>query len=148
MLKIRHAQPQDIFSVIKITYDTLPERYSPVVFNRFYEIFPKGFLVAEKLQKIVGFIVGIKTSNITSRITLLSVITDYRRQGIGSALITQFLKEMVIQKITKVELEVRVNNIAAVNFYKKHGFFITDTIRSFYQDGEDACIMKKKLLTC
>ena len=99
MFEIRHVQPQDIFSVVKIAYESLPERYSPEVFNKFYELFSEGFLVAEKLHKIVGFIVGIKTSNGIARIPLLSVDKKFRKQGIGSALITQFLKEMSLQNI-------------------------------------------------
>jgi ribosomal-protein-alanine N-acetyltransferase len=142
---IRHIQPQDIFSVIKITYDTLPERYSPEIFNKFYEIFPEGFLVAEMHHKIVGFIIGYKTSNDIARIPLLSVIKGYRKKGIGSALITQFLKEMALQNIKKVELEVRQNNETAIKFYKKHGFVITDMLKGFYQTGENACIMKREL---
>ena len=148
MFEIRHVQPQDIFSVIKIAYESLPERYSPEVFNKFYELFSEGFLVAEKLHKIVGFIVGIKTSNGIARITLLSVDKKFRKQGIGSALITQFLKEMYLQNIRQVELEVRINNDAAIKFYKKHGFDVIETVPRFYPTGEDACIMKRVLRSC
>lgn len=148
MFEIRHVQPQDIFPVIKIAYESLPERYSPEVFNRFYESFPEGFLVAEKLHKVVGFIVGIKTSNGVARITMLSINKKYRKQGIGSALLTQFLKEMSLQNIRQVELEVRINNDAAIKFYKKHGFDIMETVSSFYQTGEDAYIMKRVLRSC
>jgi ribosomal-protein-alanine N-acetyltransferase len=145
VFEIRPIRPQDIFSVIKITYETLPERYSPEIFNKFYELFPEGFYVAEKLHKIVGFIVGIKTNNENARITLLTVINNYRKQGIGSALINQFLKEMSLQNIKEVELEVRVNNDTAIKFYKKHGFKIIETIPRFYLTGEDACIMRRVL---
>lgn len=145
MTDIRHVHPQDIFSIIKITYDSLPERYSPEIFNTFYETFPEGFFVAEQHHKIVGFIIGYKTSNDTARIPLLSVIKEYRKQGIGTALINQFLKEMALQKIKKVELEVRENNNTAIKFYKKHGFVITDILKGFYQTGENACIMKRNL---
>ena len=145
MFEIRHVQPQDIFSVIKIAYESLPERYSPEVFNRFYESFPEGFLVVEKLHKVVGFIIGVKTSNEVARITMLSINKNYRKQGIGYALLNQFLKEMTLQNIRQVELEVRINNNAAIKFYKKHGFDIMETVSSFYQTGEDAYVMKQVL---
>ena len=142
MFEIRHIKPQDIFSVIKIAYETLPERYNPAVFNQFYESFPEGFLIAEKLHKTVGFIIGVRTSDKIARILMLSVKKNYRRSGIGSALITKFLEEMLIQNIRQVDLEVRTNNTAAINFYKKHGFGIVETIPKFYQNEEDAYIMK------
>jgi len=145
VFEIRPVQPQDIFSVIRIAYDTLPERYSPELFNKFYETFPEGFFIAELLHKIVGFIVGFKTSNDSARIILLTVMKEYRKKGIGSVLITRFLKEIAIQNIKKVELEVRINNEGAIKFYKRHGFAITETIKGFYQTGEDACIMRRML---
>jgi ribosomal-protein-alanine N-acetyltransferase len=148
VLKIRRVQAQDIFSVIKIAYESLPEHYSPEVFNKFYESFSEGFLVAEKFHKIVGFVVGIQTSNGIARITLLSVDKKFRKQGIGSALINQFLREMSLHDIRQVELEVKINNDAAIKFYKKHGFDITETVPRFYLTGEDACIMKRVLRSC
>ena len=145
MLTIRRIQPQDVFSVIKIAHESLPERYSPTIFNSFYESFPQGFLIAEKHHKIIGFLVGIKTHDTTAKILMLSVNNNHRKQGIGSALLTQFLQEMLLQNIKQVDLEVRTNNKIALTFYKKHGFDITETIARFYQNGEDAYSMRRIL---
>ncbi|MFW6121631.1 MAG: ribosomal protein S18-alanine N-acetyltransferase [Petrotogales bacterium] len=145
MFEIRQVQPKDIFSVIKMAYETLPERYNPVIFNTVYETFPEGFLVAEKLHKIVGFIIGINMSKERVRILMLSVNKAYRRQGIGSALVKQLLEEMLLKNIQQVDLEVKTNNKAAINFYKKHGFNIIETVANFYQTGEDAHIMRRVL---
>ena len=143
MFKIRKFQPDDTFSVVNIAYNSLPERYNPSVFNIFYETFPKGFIVAEKYHKIVGFIVGVKTSKTMVKIPMLAVSENYRRKGIGTELLTSFLKKLSMQNIKQVELEVRTNNTAAIAFYEKHGFAIIDTIKGFYQNGEDARIMRK-----
>jgi ribosomal-protein-alanine acetyltransferase len=145
VFQIRHVEPRDIFSVIKIAHESLPERYNPAIFTHFLEIFPEGFLVAESLHKIVGFIIGIKTGNRTARILMLSVIESLRRKGIGSALITKFMQEMLSRNINQIELEVRTSNTPAINFYKKHGFNIVETFRKFYQNQEDAYRMKRVL---
>jgi ribosomal-protein-alanine acetyltransferase len=142
---IRRVQPQDIFSVIKIAYDTLSERYSPELFNRFYETFPEGFLVAEMHHKIIGFIIGFQTTPDTARITILSVTHPYRKKGLGTALITSFINEMTLSNIKQIDLEVNINNKDAITFYKKHDFVITDIIKGFYQSGDDACIMRRQL---
>jgi len=42
-------------------------------------------------------------------------------------------------------LEVRTTNTQAINLYKKLGFQVTRTISGYYADGEDACVMSKKL---
>ncbi len=132
-----------MFSVITLASETLPERYNPSLFNYFYETFPQGFLVAEKLHKIEGFIVGVKTAPDTARILMLAVAKQHRRYGVGRSLLTQFLKELTLQNIKQVELEVRIDNKQAINFYQKHGFDITDVITNFYQSGEDAYLMKQ-----
>ena len=145
MFTVRIFQPNDIFPVIKLASETLTERYNPSLFNYFYETFNQGFLIAEKHHKIVGFIVGVKTSSKTAKILMIAVSKKQRGKKIGSALLNQFLKEIIIQKIKNVELEVKTNNNVALEFYRKHRFIIIDTIPKFYQNGEDAYTMRLTL---
>ena len=141
MVIVRIFQPTDMFPVIKLASDTLTERYNPSLFNYFYETFHQGFLVAEKHHKVVGFIVGAKTSFDCARILMIAVSRKHRRQSIGSALLSRFLEEILIQNIKRIELEVKISNNVAIEFYRKHGFAIVDTIAKFYQSGEDAYTM-------
>ena len=144
MLIIRQFQPEDMFPVIKLASETLPEQYNPSLFNYFYETFPQGFIVAEKAHKMIGFIIGVKTNPETAKILMLSVLEPYRKQNIGSTLLNQFLKEMSAENIKNTELEVRIDNQKAIKFYKKHGFKITEKIPKFYQNGGDTYTMKKE----
>ena len=134
-----------MFSVIKLAAETLTEQYNPSLFNYFYETFPEGFWIAEKIHKIVGFIVGGKTIEDTSRILMLAVSKKNRKLGVGSALLKNFLREMSIQNIKHVELEVRIENEQALKFYNNHGFKIEEKISRFYQNGGDAYLMKKTI---
>jgi [ribosomal protein S18]-alanine N-acetyltransferase len=143
--KIRRVQPQDILDVISLAYDTLPERYNPVIFNQFYESFPEGFLIVVDHDHLVGFLIGIKTTTNTARILMLSVQHTYRKQGIGSTLLKEFLKKMKHLHVTRIELEVRTTNTEALTFYKKQGFSLQQTLQRFYQNGEDAYAMRKDL---
>lgn len=145
MFKIRRVQANDIFPVINLAYDTLPERYNPSIFNQFYESFPEGFLVALQNHTLIGFLIGIKTTTDTARILMLSVNNYNRKQGIGSALLTQFISEMKNQHITKIDLEVRTTNQSALEFYIKQGFNLQEKLLQFYQNGEDAYSMSKGL---
>jgi ribosomal-protein-alanine acetyltransferase len=145
VLKIQRVQADDIFPVIALAYDTLPERYNPSIFNQFYESFPEGFLVAKHDRTLIGFLIGIKTTPYTARILMLSVKNNNRKQGIGSALLKQFLLEMKNYQIKQVELEVRTTNQSALDFYLKQGFILQEKLRQFYQNGEDAYSMRKEL---
>jgi len=142
---IRSVQPQDLFSVIKIAHESLPERYNPNLFNSFYESFPEGFLIAEKNHKIIGFVIGVKIHTDTAKILMLSINKKHRRQKIGSSLIKHFMQIMISHNISIIDLEVRTNNTIAISFYKKHGFYLHEKISGFYQNGEDAYNMKYML---
>ncbi len=76
---------------------------------------------------------------------MLSVNDNNRKQGIGSALLSQFLLEMKNHEITQVELEVRTTNQGALEFYIKQGFILREKLHQFYQNGEDAYRMSKEL---
>jgi ribosomal-protein-alanine N-acetyltransferase len=132
-----------MFPVIKLVSETLPEQYNPSLFNYFYETFPQGLLVAERLHKIVGFIVGVKTSVEAVRILMLAVSEPQRRKGIGTLLLNQLLKELAIQNIKHVGLEVRTDNRPAISFYQKHGFEKREILSHFYQNGDDAYLMRR-----
>jgi ribosomal-protein-alanine N-acetyltransferase len=145
MVTIRQVQPDDMFAAIKIAYTVLPERYNPTIFNYFYETFPAGFLIAEHYHKIIGFIAGTKTSKHTAKIHMLAVTEKHRRHHIGTTLTNQFLTILKNHQINQVELEVKTTNTTAITFYQKLDFKITDHLHHFYQDGDDAYIMKKTL---
>jgi ribosomal-protein-alanine N-acetyltransferase len=143
---IRAFEPRDMFAVIKIASDTLPERYNPSLFNYFYETYPQGFMVAEFGKKIIGFVVGVKINNETAKILMLSVSESYRKKQIGTKLLDEFLKKIKKEKIQSIELEVRTRNEKAIKFYEKHGFEIIEKLTDFYQNGEAGYIMRKRII--
>jgi len=76
----------------------------------------------------------------------IAVLQEYRRRGIGSALMSEALK--LFEKkydVDSVYLEVRVSNQPAINMYEKFGFVKARIIRGYYRDGEDAYVMVKRL---
>lgn len=145
MLEIRQVQADDIFSIISIAYDMLPERYNPAIFNQFYESFPEGFLIAELHHSIIGFLIGTRIDRHRARILMLAVKKPYQHQQTGSKLLLRFLNDMRTYGITTIELEVRINNRVAIDFYRKHGFAIQETLAHFYQNGDAAYQMRRDL---
>ena len=134
-----------MFSVIKLASITLPERYNPSIFNYFFETFPKGFIVAEKDHKIIGFIIGVKINQDLAKILMLSVSELFRKRNIGTSLFKKFLEEISYENIKNIQLEVRSDNKKAIKFYEKNGFKIIKQIQKFYQNGNDAFTMEKEI---
>lgn len=133
-----------MFAVIKLANENLTEKYSPSIFNFFYESFPEGFIIAEKNHKINGFIIGVKNKEDIVRILMLAVNKENRRKKIGSLLLNRLIQNILEEPISRIELEVRIDNQEAIKFYQKHGFEIIDEIKNFYQNGESAYTMTKK----
>jgi ribosomal-protein-alanine N-acetyltransferase len=145
VFSIRNIEPNDMFSVIKLASRNLPERYNPNLFTYFYETFPQGFIIAGRAHKIIGFILGIKISDSTGRILMLTVDEKFRKIKIGTTLLNRLENLMKKENVKNLELEVRIDNITAVKFYEKNGFKIREKVEKFYPNGEDAYIMDKSL---
>jgi len=142
----------------RITYinrTCLPENYSDYFFVDLHRRFPEAFIVAEENGEVVGYIMcrietGLSSSIFRGlikkgHIVSVAVMPEYRRKGIGEALVTKAMESMRLYKAKQCFLEVRVTNTAAVDLYKKLGFEVYRTIRSYYADGEGACVMETKL---
>ena len=145
MLEIRSFQPTDTFKVIKLASITLTEQYNPTLFSFFYETYPRGFLVAEKNHKIIGFLIGLKLKTDKTKILMISVEPTYQRQKIGERLLNEFIKITIKEKIKVIELEVKTDNKKAIKFYEKNGFKKIIKIKEFYQDNKDGYTMQLNL---
>ena len=73
----------------------------------------------------------------------LAVHPDYRRQGLGRQLMTFLLFQAKEKGISKVLLEVRPSNQAAIALYHSLGFKILYRRPGYYEmEGEDALVME------
>jgi [ribosomal protein S18]-alanine N-acetyltransferase len=76
----------------------------------------------------------------------LSVYPDFRRCGLGHALLKASLQEAHKRGATRVFLEVRQSNQPARALYGSLGFSVLSTRAHYYDDtGEDALLMGRAL---
>ena len=81
-----------------------------------------------------------------AEIYFLYVEKDYRKQNIGGKLLEEMLSECRMNNCHQVFLEVRKNNIPAINLYKKYGFVPISVRKNYYSNPkEDAIILKKEV---
>ena len=147
MYLIRLFQPKDTFPVIHLSSKVLIEHYDSGLFSYLYESSPWGFWVCEFNQEIIGFIIGIQFQERTGRILMIGIEKAYRKQGIAQMLLKQILTEFQKRFLTIIELEVKTTNKTAITFYQKNHFKIEERIPHFYQNGDDAYLMKRVLPT-
>lgn len=78
----------------------------------------------------------------TGWIATLGVLPNYRRQGIGSALLNCCEKRA---GLPSMKLSVRASNQAAIKLYRTHGYEPIDVWPGYYIDREDALVLAKKI---
>lgn len=83
-----------------------------------------------------------------AEICKIAVVEPLRRKGAGSILLKEAMKIMLENGVERINLEVRTNNFAAIELYKKFGFEIVQTKEKYYEDGQDAYQMIWKGETC
>ena len=90
---------------------------------------------------IAGYIVARETAG-ELHINNVAVRTEFRRRGIGGALLGRVLEEARRRKANAAFLEVRSANHAARELYEKSGFRAIARRANYYSDPqEDAVVM-------
>jgi len=102
-------------------------------------------VAADQDGAIQGFIVT-ETRRQTGHIITIDVVSEARRDGIGSALLRAAEEKLLRAGAVTVALETPVNNDAAIRFYKKKGFFVEKTVAGYYSGQLDALVMTKELV--
>ncbi len=78
---------------------------------------------------------------------IVSVAThkDYLKQGIASSLLKTLERHLKEKQIENIFIEVRTSNTPAINLYTKLNYSKISTRAKYYDNLEDANIMKKDL---
>jgi ribosomal-protein-alanine N-acetyltransferase len=144
VIKIRNFEMPDIRRVMEIEEESFLDGESEMYIEMYRE-WPDGFLVAEKEDKVIGFVVVVLTPEGEGRIFALAVDSKYRGKGVGRALLKAAFSVLRQIKIGYVRLEVRVSNQVAERLYRSMGFMEIGFIPFYYQNGEGAIVMRKVL---
>jgi len=98
-------------------------------------------LKAVEDNRMVGFVAGDpRPSQGFSWIATIAVLPEYRREGIGRALLHACEAQL---KTPRLKLSVRATNQSAINLYEQEGYRTMDVWKSYYNDGENAIVMEK-----
>lgn len=102
------------------------------------------WLTALDGKKVAGYI-GSQTVLGESDMMNLAVSPEYRRQGVGRALVTALIDRLRQTGSHSITLEVRESNLPACQLYESLGFTQVGLRRGYYEKPrEDARILKKE----
>ncbi len=141
-LVVRQAEERDIKSMAGMDILCFSAPWSEESFEKEIKENRLAFyIVAEIDSKMVGY-AGLWCIVDEGHITNVAVHPEFRRRGIGEALVSVLLEHTVRHGILRHTLEVRASNSPAISLYSKYGFQPAGLRKNYYEDnGEDAIIM-------
>jgi ribosomal-protein-alanine N-acetyltransferase len=143
---LRPATEDDLHQVLKIEGVSYPDPWTEALFRSEQNLAYSRFLVLtddETDEFVLGYIIyhvqveGVSLLNV-------SVHPDWRGLGNAEKLLRMMINETVRDEISKVILEVRPSNKAAIRLYERLGFKATHERKNFYKNGEIAIVMELK----
>ena len=145
---VRNAVSADFPTLLKIDKASFPPGIAYDFVELSYFMRRKGArtLVAEVDGDIVGFLLlEIISRRRAATLVTIDIRAERRRNGYGTKLLDhseQILREAAI---SRYELQVDTANVSALEFYRKHGFAIVNTLKRYYANGNDAYLMVKEI---
>lgn len=108
---------------------------------------PLAYWLVAEVDGVVAGYVGSQTVLDAADMMNLAVSPDYRRQGVGQALVNALVEHLRQNKVIALLLEVRVSNAPAITLYERMGFEQVGRRPKYYHNPrEDALILRKELI--
>lgn len=132
---------EDVFQAAEIEKKSFSMPWSPEGFKGALAYEDNIILVVEEEGRIAGY-ACVYVSFDEGELTNIAVEPEYRGRGIGLMLMKELKHRAEDKLVSKIVLEVRISNAAAISLYEKCGFKNIGTRKNFYeQPVEDAYIM-------
>ena len=144
LLRIRECKREDLPQIAEVEKACFSDAWTIEMLES--ERNRKDFfgLVAEADGVLIGYAFATVLFE-NADLERIAVLSDYRGNGFGGALLDALLSGAKAQGAEQMFLEVRVSNTSALKLYESRGFVQT-RLRKGYYGGEDASEMKKALL--
>jgi ribosomal protein S18 acetylase RimI-like enzyme len=92
-------------------------------------------------RMVIGIVIAERTwKDGMSMITTIAVDPEFRRRGVGSALLEACESELPGEKI---RLTVREDNLPAIRMYERFGYTYLSRVPNYYRDGRSGLVMEK-----
>jgi [ribosomal protein S18]-alanine N-acetyltransferase len=142
---VRRCERRDLPHVLAIEVASFSDPYPRAMFEWLLFRMGGGFFVACRGEVVVGYAVCGVTLRRKGHLVSIAASPETRRSGVGSLLMRSVMSYLEEKGVSEVLLEVRMSNQAAIAFYRKFSFAESGRKPHYYQDGEDAVVMRRRL---
>jgi ribosomal-protein-alanine N-acetyltransferase len=106
----------------------------------------RDYTVARDVAGVAGY-AGLDLAGEVADVMTVAVAPDRRGSGLGRRLLEHLLAQAAGHGASRVMLEVRADNTAALALYEQAGFEVVHTRRGYYRPGPvDALVMRKEVV--
>lgn len=141
MISFREMKPEDADAVEEVEKASFAMPWSRKSFWEEAANERTYYLLALDDEKVIGY-AGTWILDDEAQITNVAVAPAYRGKKVGAGLMENLIGEAKKRGATRMTLEVRPSNTAALALYEKFGFKDCGRRPHYYLDnGEDAVIM-------
>jgi ribosomal-protein-alanine N-acetyltransferase len=143
---VRSARWEDLSSIISIEEQSFPpeEAFPPWIFINILKLDPELLIVVDCKGSVEGYAMGVVEGD-SCHLISIAVAPSSRGKGLGRMLLRSFESICRDRGLAKVVLEVKVDNIVALNLYKSEGYKVERILPKYYPDGSNAYRMTKRI---
>ncbi len=140
----RHLEKKDAFLIAEFFEQNFSDGWNEKMLEsafsteRFFAlgIFDKDMLVA---------VITYSFLDDSADVEDIVVKKEFRKMGLAKSLLSRAEEHIKENNKKKIFLEVRENNIPAVNLYEGFGYSTINIRKKYYADGENAKVMLKEI---
>lgn len=141
MILYRYAENKDVFDILSLDNENFSNNFEEAFYLEYIK--NQRVIVAEKEKNVIGYILFNQILD-EAEIYKIVVSKDFRKKQIAFKIMEFFQDELKKNDVKKIFLEVRKNNILAINLYKKCGFIEIREIVDYYNNPKENGIMMLK----
>ena len=145
LYRIRPAALADAPALVAIERRSFGDPWSEASFREALDSASTFVLVAETSRGVSGYLVGREAGG-AGEVLNLAIAPEFRRRGVGEALLEAGLVAFRQSRVEEVFLEVRESNTSARALYARHGFRPVGQRSAYYRNPkEDALVLRLEL---
>jgi ribosomal-protein-alanine N-acetyltransferase len=143
-LLIRRATADDAGSLVDLERGSFPHPWTRAQLASERRQSGALGLVAEEGDAVVGYALYRRVLD-EAELLRLAVAPDRRRRRVASAVVMRGIEDLAALGCAVAFLEVRADNVAAIQFYERTGWTAAGRRPRYYPDGTDALLYRRTL---
>ena len=140
MLNVRSIKNSDVETVARLEKLYFTDAWSEKSILETMQQTQAFVLIAEEDSELIGYCIVYFALD-EAEIARIAVEVSRRKQGVGQELLRAVCREGIQKGVERILLDVRENNLSALNLYRNFGFKEDGVRKNFYQNPKENAVL-------